>query len=247
MKNFQNLLLSQNKNGNSLPKNFPLIYLPFHHQDIINKESNENNELQIFKMTKIGLKMFSNITKHTSMKQRPQTALKHSSNSLLTLEKINKKLFNDDFTSKVKQDDTTKDNTSWKNRSKTMKFSDQDAKSELIDNKLISNRRNSIEVPQSKIMSLNVIEQQLKRPKTAKKFETMHYLSPTKSSLALAPESIHLHPQFIIKSDYKCIWKPKVESMKNMKTVKTMFKTKSNSKRRKSIRIRDNYNSRELR
>lgn len=85
------------------------------------------------------------------------------------------------------------------------------------------------------------------RPKTSKKFETMHYLSPTKSSLAIAPEEVHLHPAFRnhpLRRLQKN--KPWAISMKNMKTVVTQGKViRARSKKR--LRVKRRLSMKDLR
>jgi hypothetical protein len=63
-----------------------------------------------------------------------------------------------------------------------------------------------------------------KRPKTAKKFATMHYLYPTKSVMALSPELVNCHPQ-------KEIFMPSIKSVKSLKMLKSNAKGKRKSRR----------------
>lgn len=71
-----------------------------------------------------------------------------------------------------------------------------------------------------------------RRPKTAKKFETMNYLTPTKSVLAETPEIVHLYPSKDIKIT-RSINKSrrKSKSVRNLKTIKSVG--------RSSVKIRN--------
>ena len=239
-----------NKNGNKLPTRFPLIYLPFHHQFLKEKESSEKNELKIFKITKNGLKAMSELAKKSQSKTRPLSAFKYSESSLVNLQPVYKKMFSEDVPIKTQDNETTKVDTSWKNRSKTYRFDDHDVKSEVAEIKYRMSRRASMEVQRSKCrlvtfytsVSSNYCLKEpspSKRPKTAKKFETMHYLSPTKSSLALAPEEVHLHPTVEPRSIRRLQrFRPGSMSLKNMKTSLNNKKIiKSNSKKRMRRRM----------
>lgn len=84
----------------------------------------------------------------------------------------------------------------------------------------------------------------MERPKTAKKFDTMHYLSPTKSSLAIPQEEIHLHPAFFTRPQSRKLdkSKPWSVSMKNIKTSRQKTftitkKSRSRSRRRRLSQI----------
>ena len=77
---------------------------------------------------------------------------------------------------------------------------------------------------------MNFVEKKRpQRPKTAKKYETMHYLSPTKSTLALDPCKVNLHPSFQPQS------LKVTSSVKNLKTSKAL---KSLGLRQKDVRVR---------
>lgn len=144
------LMNEAKKNDNKLPVRFPLIYLPFHHQFIKNKESSESNELRIFKMTKNGFKAMSDLAKKSQNRNRPGSAFKHSESSLVNLQPVYKQIFKEDIGISNKAADTTKGASSWKNRSKTYRFNDNDAQSEIVDRKITQNQRHSIEVKRRK-------------------------------------------------------------------------------------------------
>lgn len=122
------LLLAHAKSNNKIPPQTPLTYLPFHHQFAEDKESRENNQLKIFKLSKTGMKAMSELAKRTQ-RTRPLTAFKHSESSLVNLQPVYAKIFSGDESAQ----ETTKIETSWKTRSKTYRFSDAENHSEIME------------------------------------------------------------------------------------------------------------------
>jgi hypothetical protein len=87
------LIAEAKKNGNKMPIGFPLVYLPFHHQFSQVKESSEENQLRIFKMTKVGFKAMSELQKKSQNKTRPLTAMRFSENHLKVFNPAYQRLF----------------------------------------------------------------------------------------------------------------------------------------------------------
>lgn len=93
---------------------------------------NPDTELQIFRLTNKGFKAIQNKSKHSQARQRPQTGFRLKQTSMTNLHTISNKAIKQDI-SESKFDETTKENTSWKNRSKTHRFSEPDIHSYHLD------------------------------------------------------------------------------------------------------------------
>lgn len=145
------LLVSQAKlNGNKLPIRVPLTYLAFHHQFSKEKESNENNELKLFSLSKVGMRPLSNLAKKRFNECGPMSAFKFSENSLINFKPLSTKIFSNVTKIESKAGDTTKENTSWRNRSNTYRFHDE-VKSDLRDNQAKEVANKNIRVKKGKI------------------------------------------------------------------------------------------------
>lgn len=96
----------------------------------------------------------SELAKRSQNKIRPLSAFKYSESSLVNLQPVYKKMFSEDVPLKVLDNDTTKVDTSWKNRSRTYRFEDDEVKSEVAEMKYKMNRRASMDVQRSTLALL---------------------------------------------------------------------------------------------
>lgn len=71
---------------------------------------------------------------------------------MTNLNSVNQNLFSNKDITKSKIDDTTNVNTSWKNRSKTHRFSEAEVHSEAFDNKFLPSQRVSMDARRGMVL-----------------------------------------------------------------------------------------------